>query len=84
MSDITKFATYDFSGKPREFFIVSETPVPKPVLEPTVSHHIVVIDRSGSMYSVMDDTKTMVEKVMTVEEYRSSGILLTLISHSSK
>ena len=84
MSDITKFATYDFSGKPREFFIVSETPVPKPVLEPTVSHHIVVIDRSGSMYSVMDDTKTMVEKVMTVEEYRSSGLLLTLISYSSK
>ena len=84
MTEITKFALYDFAGKPREFFIVSEDTVPKPVLEPTVSHHVVVIDRSGSMYSVMDDTKTMVEKVMCVEEYRTSGLLLTLISYSSK
>jgi hypothetical protein len=84
MTEITKFALYDFAGKPREFFIVSEDTVPKPVLEPTVSHHVVVIDRSGSMYSVMDDTKVMVEKVMCVEEYRTSGLLLTLISYSSK
>ena len=80
----TKFALYDFSGTPREYFLVDEIDVPKPVLEPTVSHHIVVVDRSGSMYGVMNDTKAMVEKVMTVEEFASSGLLLTLISYSSK
>ena len=79
----TKFALYDFNGKPTAHYLVDEISVPKPVLEKTVSHHIVVIDRSGSMYSVMDDTKTMVEKVMTVEEFTSSGLLLTLISYSS-
>jgi len=80
----TKFALYDYAGKPREYYIVDEITVPKPVLEPTVSHHIVVVDRSGSMYGVMDSTKSMVEKVMTVEEFQSSGLLLTLISYSSK
>lgn len=84
MKDVTKFALYDFAGKPREFFLVSEAEVPKPVLEPSVSHHVVIIDRSGSMYSVMEETRIMVEKVMCVEEYRSSGLLLTLISYSSK
>lgn len=80
----TKFALYDFAGKAREFFVVDEIAVPKPVLEPTVSHHIVIVDRSGSMWGVMNDTKAMVEKVMTVEEFTSSGLLLTLISYSSK
>jgi hypothetical protein len=80
----TKFALYDFAGKARAHYLVDEIEVPKPVLEPTVSHHIVVVDRSGSMYGVMDSTKAMVEKVMTVEEFQSSGLLLTLISYSSK
>lgn len=80
----TKFALYDFAAKARAHYLVDEIEVPKPVLEPTVSHHIVVVDRSGSMYGVMDSTKSMVEKVMTVEEFQSSGLLLTLISYSSK
>jgi len=80
----TKFALYDFAGNPREYYFVDEVAVPRPVLEPTISHHVVIIDRSGSMYSVMDATKAMVEKVMTVEEFQSSGLLLTLISYSSK
>jgi len=83
-SNNIKFALYDFTGTPKEFYFVDEVEVPKPVLEPTVSHHIVVVDRSGSMYGVIEDTKTMVEKVMTVEEFANSGLLLTLISYSSK
>ena len=84
MPTATKFALYDFNGSPREFYIVDEIEVPKPNLEPTVSHHIVVVDRSGSMYGVMNDTKSMVEKVMVAEEFATSGLLLTLISYSSK
>ena len=84
MPTATKFALYDFNGHPREFYLVDEIEVPKPNLEPTVSHHIVVVDRSGSMYGVMNDTKAMVEKVMTVEEFTSSGLLLTLISYSDR
>lgn len=80
----TKFALYDFNGSPREFYVVEEVEVPKPVLEPTVSHHIVIVDRSGSMYGVMNDTKAMVEKVMVAEEFTSSDLILTLLSYSSK
>lgn len=84
MPTATKFALYDFNGNPREFYLVDEIEVPRPVLEPTVSHHVVIIDRSGSMYGVMNDTKSMVEKVMVAEEFTSSSLLLTLISYSSK
>lgn len=83
-SNNIKFALYDFTGTPKEFYFVDEVVVPKPVLEPTVSHHIVVVDRSGSMYSAMKDTRSMVEKVMVAEEFHNSELLLTLISYSSK
>jgi hypothetical protein len=49
MSVNTKFALYDFAGNPRDYYFVDEVIVPKPVLEPTISHHVVVLDRSGSM-----------------------------------
>lgn len=84
MSSNIKFALYDFNGTPKEFYFVDEVIVPKPVLEPTVSHHIVVVDRSGSMYSAMKDTRAMVEKVMVAEEFTNSELMLTLISYSSK
>ena len=80
----TKFALYDFKGQARAWMVVDEMTIPKPVMEPAVSHHVVVVDRSGSMYGVMDDTKTMVEKVMVAEEFAGSDLLLTLISYSSK
>lgn len=84
MSSNIKFALYDFTGTPKEFYFVDEVEVPKPVLEPTMSHHIVVVDRSGSMYGVMKDTRAMVEKVMVAEEFTNSELILTLISYSSK
>ena len=79
-----KFALYDFNGTPKEFYFVDEVEVPKPVLEPTVSHHVVVVDRSGSMWGAMKETRSMVEKVMVAEEFTNSELLLTLISYSSK
>jgi hypothetical protein len=78
------FGLFDFTGTFKSGIFVNEVEVPKPVLEPTVSHHVVIVDRSGSMYGVMNDTKTMVEKVMVAEEFTSSELLLTLISYSSK
>lgn len=79
-----KFALRDFSGKPVSYYIAREVTPPKPVVEKTIAHHIVVVDRSGSMYGVMNDTKMMVEKVMTIEEYKDSELLLSLISYSSE
>jgi hypothetical protein len=78
------FGLHDLSGAFKRGVMVNEVEVPKPVAEPTVSHHIVIVDRSGSMYGVMNDTKAMVEKVMVAEEFTGSDLLLTLISYSSK
>jgi hypothetical protein len=79
-----KFALRDFAGKPVSHYIVREVTPPKPEVEKQVAHHIVVVDRSGSMYGVMADTRAMVEKVMTIEEYKDSELLLSLISYSSE
>jgi hypothetical protein len=78
-----KFALRDFSGEPVSYWHAREIEVPKPHVEKTVGHHIVVVDRSGSMYGEMDDTKAMIEKVFTVEEFQDENLLVSLISYSS-
>lgn len=79
-----KFALRDFNGKPVSYYVARGVTPPKPVVEKQIAHHIVVVDRSGSMYGVIADTKAMVEKVMTIEEYKDSELLLSLISYSSE
>lgn len=78
-----KFALTDFAGNPVSYWKATEVTPPKPVLEKSLGHHIVIVDRSGSMYGAMKDTKAMVEKVMVVEEFQSAELLLTLVSYSS-
>lgn len=79
-----KFALRDFSGEPVSYWHAREIEVPKPHVEKAVGHHIVVVDRSGSMYGEMDDTKAMIEKVFTVEEFQDESLLVSLISYSSE
>jgi hypothetical protein len=78
------FTLYNFVGQPVSYWKVRKIELPLPKIEKTLGHHIVVLDRSGSMYGEMDTTKAMVEKVFTVEEFKNSNILLTLISYSSQ
>ena len=78
-----KFALTDFAGTPVSYVLAKEIDVPKPEIEKQVGHHIVIVDRSGSMNSAMAETRTMVEKVFTVEEFHDANLLLTLISYSS-
>ena len=78
-----KFKLYDFQGNPVSYWFVKQVGTPQPKPEKTVGHHIVIVDRSGSMWGVMDDTKQMIEKVMTVEEFHAASLLLSLISYSS-
>lgn len=52
--------------------------------KPEVAHHILVIDRSGSMYSDMDALKASIEQVLAVSATVGSGTVeTTLISFSS-
>src|SRR5207244_12099546 len=48
------------------------------------AHSIIVIDRSGSMYRSIEDLKTNLLKLLTLDEYSNSDLLVTLISYSSQ
>jgi hypothetical protein len=78
-----KFILRDFQGNPVSHWFVRRVNTPQPKIEKTVGHHIIIVDRSGSMWGVMDDTKQMVEKVMTVAEFHDANLLLSLLSYSS-
>lgn len=81
---MSKFATHDYLGRPKAYYRVEEVPLTAPPTPAkTTSHHILIIDRSGSMYGELDAVKGMVEKVLTLEEYRDSEMLVSVLSYSS-
>lgn len=82
---MSKFATHDYLGRPKAFYRVEEvalTAPPTPAKQ--TSHHIFVLDRSGSMWGELDAVKGMIEKVLTLEEYQDSGMLVSVLSYSSQ
>ena len=82
---MSKFATHDYLGRPKAHYRVEEvalTAPPTPAKK--ASHHILIIDRSGSMWGELDAVKGMVEKVLTLEEYKDSEMLVSVLSYSSQ
>ena len=55
-----------------------------PKVEPTVAHHVFVLDRSGSMYYDINELKKQVEHVLAVNAATTGDVLTTLISFSSQ
>lgn len=84
-TNTTKFALHTFAGKATRYFRVEaedlSTQAPMTVRKP--SHHILVIDRSGSMYGDIGDVKGTVEKLLTLSEFRDPTLKVSLISYSS-
>ena len=77
--------TTGFDGAPKQAFAVdAQSPVLdlQPVKAP--AHHIIVVDRSGSMYGDLPDLKAMVEKLLTIQEYNDDTLRVSLISYSGK
>jgi len=80
----SRFTLFNLLGKPRAYFLVEPMQLPR---EPastkkTVAHSIIVVDRSGSMYSDLGATKETLLKVLTLDEYSQYNLLVTLISYS--
>lgn len=59
-----------------------ETPT-QAVPEPEPTHHILVIDRSGSMWGDIDGVKASIEQALAVESLMHSQVLTTVISFST-
>ena len=82
---MSKFATRNFAGKPHQHFLVSEETfkTPKVSQETSPSHHIVIVDASGSMWGDMKSLKTTIEKLWTLDEFMNSSQKVSLLSYSS-
>ena len=80
----TKFTLFNLLGQPRAYYLVEPIDVPRPPADPkkkTVAHSIIVVDRSGSMYSAMADTRDTLLKLLTLDEYAQFDLVVTLISY---
>lgn len=57
--------------------------VPTPSVSPEVTHHVMVVDRSGSMWGDIEKLKQSVEQALAVESFQNEQVLTTLISFST-
>ena len=79
----TKFATRDFSGNALKFFLVTSEVTKKTKAVKAPTHHIIALDRSGSMYYDIDSAKATIEKVLTLSEFDDPSLRVSVISYSS-
>ena len=80
-----KFATRGFDGVPRQHLLVEHQDLkPATQIDPTPSHHIVIVDASGSMWGDMTSMKATIEKVLTLQEFQDANQYVSLLSYSSK
>lgn len=80
----TTFALRNFSGQPVQHIAVTTESVPTPTAVKQPTHHVIIIDRSGSMYCDLPDTKAMVEKLLTLGEFNDPLQKISLVSYSSQ
>jgi Mg-chelatase subunit ChlD len=85
MPSFCRFALHNYSGDPKAHYLVEKLELTDDDthVAPEVTHLVLIVDRSGSMYYDMAAMRTMVEKLLTLEEYRDASMLATLISYSS-
>lgn len=86
LSTRSKFTLFNLLGQPRGYYLVEPHELPRD--EPagdakSVAHTVIVVDRSGSMYSALPETKETLLKILTLDEYAQFDLLVTLISYSS-
>ncbi len=81
-----RFTLFNLMGQERAHYAVDRSQIPAPAEPPgkTTAHSIIVIDRSGSMCGIIEDTKDTLVKLLTLEEYNNANLLVTLLSYSGQ
>jgi len=82
----TKFTLYNYDGEAKKYYLVDSKPFiyqPENLGKATVAHSIIILDRSGSMYGEIEKLKEYLLKLLTLDEYLNSELIITLISYSS-
>lgn len=83
MESTLRFTLYDYLGRPSARYLVSAADLDKPKPQPQTGHLVLVVDASGSMSWDITAVKGMVEKLLTLEEYRDADLLVSLLTYSS-
>ncbi len=83
--NLYQFTSKGFDLAPRSIYRVEKDTV---VLESSsmksVGHHILVVDRSGSMWGSMDQLKATITKLLAISEFQNEDLKVSLISYSSQ
>lgn len=75
---------YNFRFLPKAIYrIEQETVEAQNAVEQAIGHIIIVLDASGSMWSMLDPIKSFLIKLLVLEEYTSSRSLVSIVSYSS-
>lgn len=81
-----KFKTLSFNGSIKSYWTVDKeslnlSAAPKKDRKP--GHSIMIVDRSGSMWNDINPLKDMLIKLLTLDEYNNSDMLVSLVSYST-
>ena len=80
----TRFHLHGFDGNIRATYDVTHSTVEGDAAsKKSIGHHIMVVDRSGSMYGDIGALKDTIIRILTLDEYRGSDMLVSLVSYSS-
>lgn len=85
MMTTNSFALRNFKGIPVKYFMVQTEKLDQtaPVAVKKPSHHLILLDRSGSMYYDLESLKTTIEKLLTLAEFNDDTQRISLLSYSS-
>jgi len=82
-----KVTLFNFDGSPNKTYEITMERGSDSGSEPikqTVGHQIIVVDRSGSMWGDIEALKDTIIKVLTLNEFADSEMLVSLVSYSSE
>ncbi len=79
-----KFALHNYGGKPVKFFTIEAQDICSNEAPDAPSHHIAILDVSGSMWGDLEAVKNIIEKVFTAEEFNDPSQKISLITYSSQ
>jgi hypothetical protein len=82
----TKFTLHNLAGQAIGHYLVERTDLSDrtAAVAPALAHNIILIDRSGSMRADLGLLKDTLLKLLTLEEYAQSQLIITLVSYASK
>lgn len=78
-----KMALRNMKGEPVKYLFVEGQFLPPPVVTASPAHHILVVDRSGSMWGSMEQLRELLLKLLTLSEYQDADLRVSLVSYSS-